>query len=406
MKGKLLYYAIGFVAVISIAACKQDFIGQAVPFSGKPKLPEKTYSYKLDLPAKFNNPFNSTNTGVVPQVFIDVVDPNNPNRRFANFGFGFNFNNPAITDAGATLGRVLFYDPQLSLNNTVSCGSCHKQNLAFSDGVAASVGFGGKTTPRNSMAILNAGFNNNLFWDSRVSSVKQLVTLPIQNHLEMGMEDLGKLTNKLYKVDYYPALFKAAFGNADITEERIASALTQFVCAISSGHSHFDEQEALNFSGFTPLEKMGKELFFSARTNCNRCHAGANFAAPDFIGGEYGGGGGGEDVRGSANTGLDLTTTDVGTFNGKFRIPSLRNIALTAPYMHDGRFKTLEEVIEHYNSGVKNHRDLDKNMRNPDGSPRRLNLNALEKEALIAFLNTLTDKKMIRDQRFSDPFSL
>jgi len=297
----------------------------------------------------------------------------------------------------------------LSLNNGVACASCHKQELAFSDGVASSAGFAGKKTPRNSMAILNAGFNRNLFWDSRESSVRSLATRPIQNHIEMGIEEMRRLETKLAKVNYYPELFQAAFGTSAITEDRIADALSQFVCAISTTNSRFDQEAKTNFAGFTTLEKMGQDLFFSPRTNCNRCHATPNFAAPDFVGGEYGStddsfGGNGEDLKGGANNGLDVSSADHGIGNDKFRIPSLRNIALTAPYMHDGRFSTLEQTIEHYNSGVQSNVNLDKNLRNANGTLLRPNLNALEKKAMIAFLNTLTDVTMLTDPKYSNPF--
>ena len=259
------------------------------------------------------------------------------------------------------------------------------------------------------MAILNAGFNRNLFWDSRESSVRSLATRPIQNHIEMGIEEMRRLETKLAKVNYYPELFQAAFGTSAITEDRIADALSQFVCAISTTNSRFDQEAKTNFAGFTTLEKMGQDLFFSPRTNCNRCHATPNFAAPDFVGGEYGStdgsfGGNGEDLKGGANNGLDVSSADHGIGNDKFRIPSLRNIALTAPYMHDGRFSTLEQTIEHYNSGVQSNVNLDKNLRNANGTLLRPNLNALEKKAMIAFLNTLTDVTMLTDPKYSNPF--
>lgn len=392
MKTRILCFAsLMALLVAGFASCK--FSEENTAFSQRPELPAEPFDYSLKISPKFGG-----------NIFIDPFG--NP---IGSFGFGFNVQNPTIRNHGATLGRVLFYDPQLSLNNSISCASCHKQELAFSDGVAGSTGFAGKVTPRNSMAILNAGFNQNLFWDSRVQSVSQLATKPIQNHIEMGMEEMTRLTEKLSKVDYYPDLFQKAYGSTQITEERIGDALAQFVCSITSSNSRFDREEQNGFAGFNTLERMGKDLFFSSRTNCNRCHAAPNFAAPDFVGGEYGSnggtfGGGGEDLRGTANNGLDLVYTDQGLGNGKFRIPSLRNIALTAPYMHDGRFKTLEEVIEHYNSGVKPHTHLDKNLRSANSTPLRLDLSELEKQALLAFMHTLTDEQMMQDVKWSNPF--
>lgn len=404
MKSKLLFSSLTLIALIWVVACKPT--DETSVFGLKPDLPAEMYDYSLHMPGTFftGNGFDSTLVVIDP-----IIDPG-----FGNFNFGLSFNplNPVISNPGATLGRVLFYDPQLSLNNRIACASCHKQEKAFSDDVAGSVGFAGKVTPRNSMAIVNAGFNRNLFWDSRSSSVGDLVTKPIQNHIEMGMEEMSRLENKLAKIDYYPALFQQAFGTTQITKENISSALAQFVCSITTVNSRFDQEQTNNFAGFSTLENMGKDLFFSARTNCNRCHAQPTFAAPDFPGGEYGSSGGGDfgggsssnDVKGTANNGLDIAYADQGLGNGKFRIPSLRNIALTAPYMHDGRFNTLEEVIDHYSDAIQPHHDLDKNLRNADGSPLRPNLNALEKKALKAFLLTLTDESLLTEAKYSNPF--
>ncbi|MBL7802899.1 MAG: hypothetical protein JNL02_04125 [Saprospiraceae bacterium] len=405
MKIKFSLVTIALGGLIWFAACKADPLTSGL--GRQPNLPDQPYSYALNLPPEFgvinSGPLNFIITPEGDTLFFFNGD-------FSGFGFGFNAQNPNITDAGATLGRVLFYDPQLSLNNRISCASCHKQELAFSDGKAGSVGFEGKVTPRNSMAILNAGFNNNLFWDSRVQNVNELATKPIQNHIEMGMEEMANLERKLSNVSYYPALFEAAFGSKVITEDLIGNALAQFVCAITTTNSRFDAEQRQSFVGYSQMERMGHDLFFSARTNCARCHAAPNFAAPDFAGGEYGStgggtfGGGGDDLKGAANNGLDLAYADQGLGEGRFRIPSLRNIALTAPYMHDGRFNTLEQVIDHYDHGIQPHHSLDKNLRNADGSPKRMNLNSMEKLALIAFLHTLTDETLLSDPRFSDPF--
>jgi cytochrome c peroxidase len=388
MKGRILLVSTVLLSLFWLAACQVD--SSSSLSSLRPKLPDTAYDYSLKMPPEFGPAFFQDSF-----IIIDFIG-----------GIRINQANPPITNEGATLGRVLFYDPQLSINNRISCGSCHKQNLAFSDDVVGSEGFGGKITPRNSMAIVNAVLNHNLFWDSRSGNVLDLVTKPIQNHIEMGMENMEILEQKLGKVDYYPDLFQKAFGSPAVTKDAIANALAQFVCAITTVNSRFDQQKKVDFAGMTTLEKMGKELFFSSRTNCARCHAEPNFAAPDFPGGEYGGGfNSSEDLKGTANNGLDLVFRDQGLGNGKFRIPSLRNIALTAPYMHDGRFKTLEEVVDFYSHGVQAHAHLDKNLRNADGSPLRPQLNALEKEAMLAFLNTLTDPSMLADPKYSDPFA-
>ncbi len=323
----------------------------------------------------------------------------------------------------ATLGRVLFYDNRLSLNNTISCASCHKQANGFADPVASSVGFKGKVTPRNSMTIVNPIMNNNLFWDSRASSIRGLVLEPVQNHIEMGMESIDKLSVKLSETSFYPELFQKAYGSEQVTENRIADALMQFLMSMMSYKSKWDAGVEQNFANFNALETMGKELFFSQRTQCSGCHSGVNFSAPDgfgnfdmrFLGNstgdliftdDFGGFGGGEyfESQGTANIGLDMVYKDKGRGNGNFKIPSLRNIGLTAPYMHDGRFNTLEEVINHYDQNIQPHSDLDSKFRASNDTPKRMNLSNLEKRALEAFLHTLTDDSFVKDVRFSDPF--
>ena len=312
-----------------------------------------------------------------------------------------------INDHSVTLGRVLFYDKNLSINNTTSCGSCHIQKLAFSDGVALSKGFKNLKTPRNSMAILNPILNNNMFWDSRASSPLELSLEPVFNHLEMGMQSKEMLVEKLSSIDYYKPLFQNAFNTTTITTENISLALTHFLHSLFSENSKFDQGIPVNFSNFTPVEKLGKDLFFSAKLKCGQCHSGSNFSAPDFVGGPYGDRFGGGDTeegpRGTANIGLNEVYRDNGRGDGKFKIPSLRNIELTGPYMHDGRFATLLEVINHYDQGVQAHPALD-NKFLVNGKPIKLNLTSTEKFALIEFLKTLTDHSLLSDIRFSDPF--
>lgn len=309
-----------------------------------------------------------------------------------------------LSNFSVKLGRVLFYDKKLSINNTVSCATCHIQSLAFADNKSFSTGFGGRSTKRNSMAIQNPVNNNNMFWDSRASSPLELSLMPVFDHLEMGIESDEMLENKLKNTSYYPDLFYNAFGSTEITRAKISLAMTQFVNALFSKESAFDKGQQNNFANFNPLEKYGKDLFFSERLMCSQCHAGSNFSAPDEPGGAYGGSGfGGDDPKGTANIGLDISYLDNGKGSGKFKIPSLRNIELTAPYMHDGRFKTLEEVLNHYSHGIKDHPALDGKFR-ANGQPKKLNLDDNEKQALMAFLRTLTDKNLISNKKFSDPF--
>jgi cytochrome c peroxidase len=313
-------------------------------------------------------------------------------------------NNP-VTDAGATLGRALFYDKRLSLNQTISCSSCHQRQRGFSDGRRFSVGFQGGLTGRNAMGLANARWylRHAMFWDERAATLEDQVLQPIQNSVEMGMT-LPGLVTRLSAEPYYATLFTNAFGDATITSDRISRALAQFVRSIISTHTKYDAGLPVNFSNFTPQENLGRQIFFGQVGNatCAACHGTDNFVPGPTIN----------------NNGLENPYVDKGVGaltglpedEGLFKVPSLRNIALTAPYMHDGRFATLEEVVEFYNSGVVNHPNLSPPLRNPPGSPgaglpRRLNLTIDQKAALVAFLRTLTDTSVTTDEKFADPFN-
>jgi len=308
-----------------------------------------------------------------------------------------------------TLGRVLFYDSRLSVNNSISCGSCHKQALAFADNVPFSQGFEGKLTFRNSMPIQNLvtaigffpsndiGFPQvptdtlSLFWDGREKLLKAMVLRPIANHVEMGITDLDGLAKKLSGIPDYQDLFTKAYGNPDVTQIKIADALSQFLQSIVARSGDFP---------LTALEQTGQELFFG-KYNCNSCHQ-----TQALNGYKMGGGGG------FLNIGLDQTYRDIGLADvtgnpsdvGKFKIPTLHNVALTAPYMHDGRFKTLDDVLNHYSEGIQNHPNLDFRLKDVSNHPLKMNISYHDKQAIIAFLNTLTDYKMITDPKFSNPF--
>jgi cytochrome c peroxidase len=297
----------------------------------------------------------------------------------------------SVTDAKADLGRVLFYDTNLSLNNKISCGSCHHQSKAFADGLKFSEGFEGKMTTRNSMGLGNlAMMPGGHFWDTRADCIKNLALEPVKNHIEMGMENLTLLTKKLAVIDYYPALFEKAYGTPGITEERIAEGFNGFLRSFVTMDSKYDEGMRTQFANYTAEEKQGRKIFQDWNgANCASCHGGDNF--DDHY--QWGGG----------NIGLDAVPVDQGIENGKFKIPSLRNVELTAPYMHDGRFKTLEEVVEHYNSGVKMNKHLHWALQDGNG-PKKLNLSDSDKKALVAFLKTLTDKSFTTNPKYSDPF--
>ncbi|UPT66470.1 MAG: hypothetical protein M0D57_18745 [Sphingobacteriales bacterium JAD_PAG50586_3] len=347
------------------------------------------------------------------------------------------WNMPNTNNARVALGRALFYDNKLSLNNTVSCGSCHKQQFGFADNVAFSDGFKGVNAERNSQPINNiTSFSGSLFWDGRADSLGQLVTMPISNHIEMGFEKIENLPAKLQVTDYYPQLFEEAYGTPDVSVQRIGTALRDFIFILTSRNTRFEELSGPAFAnsginiwsvpptGLTGFERIGFDIFVG-KGQCANCHSGNSLEGWD-----------------AANTGLELNYTDKGAGaikpgmpEGSFRIPQLRNIAITAPYMHDGRFKTLEEVIDFYNDGVKPHKELDYRLRDgfgggifgpfegdllvgPNGQPiitdengnpiatppRRLNLTPLEKKSLKAFLETLTDYSFITEQRYSNPF--
>lgn len=371
-------------------SCKKSTVVSGA-YTAVPELPAVPYDYMtvstpdgdLDLKSMFikTNPF-------LHEPFL--IDP--------NVG-GFK-GNESMNNATVALGRVLFYDKRLSINNTVSCASCHKQNMAFSDGKSLSFGFGDKKTGRNSMAIITPLAMNNLFWDSRAASAFDLSLRPVFNHIEMGMESDEMLVKKISSAPFYKSLFTQAYGSPMVNKTNLASAISDFLNSMVTVNSKFDQGQSQNFNNFSAMEKLGRDLFLSTRLNCSSCHAGGTFSAPD---GDPGSAYALPTVKGTANVGLDLNYTDNGKGNGKFRIPSLRNIELTAPYMHDGRFETLEEVIEHYNSGIKSHPDLDENLKDK-GLPKRMNLTPIEKSAVVAFLKTLTDKKFVSDKRYSNPF--
>jgi len=321
-----------------------------------------------------------------------------------------------------TLGRVMFYDTRLSVNNSVSCATCHKQARAFADNVAFSSGFEGKPTVRNSMPIQNLGsiptvFPNDdigvnqgpstgvigtldtlsLFWDGREKLLKAMVLRPITNHVEMGISDLNALAVKLSLIPDYQNLFTKAYGSSEVTEMKIADALSQFLLNIKSDKTKFDLYRQ-NAASFSAQEVTGLNLF-EDKYNCNSCHQ-----VDELNGYQLGGG--------FVNIGLDKVYQDVGhadvtglpTDVGKFKIPTLRNVALTAPYMHDGRFNTLDEVVDHYSSGIQDSPNLDFRLLDADGHPVKMNISDADKQAIIAFLNTLTDYSMITDPRFSNPF--
>lgn len=306
-----------------------------------------------------------------------------------------------VNDHGATLGRVLFYDPRLSLTNKTACASCHLQDKGFADDKTFSIGFDGGLTKRNSSSIVNPVANNAFFWDARENNLKTMVLKPIENHVEMGMDNFEALEKKLGQLDYYRPLFENAFGDSKVTQERIAEALSQFLNSMVTGRSKFDSADPNgwgvgNSLVFNESERRGMDIFFN-QGRCANCHNPAQ--------GVFGFGG-----SLFADIGLEANPADKGLganqqgMDGVFKVPSLRNVALTAPYMHDGRFATLNDVLNHYSEGIQESANLDWSLRDNNNKPVRLNFTEQDKTDLIAFLNTLTDEGFLKDPKYSNPF--
>lgn len=313
----------------------------------KPTLPDVPFNYNIDYPA-----------------YLQTAMLENDNTPADN----------QITNDGATLGRVLFYDKHLSKNNTISCGSCHKPENSFTDNIQFSRGFEGGLTTRTSMGLLNAAFykSGKMFWDERSLTLEDQVLQPIQNHIEMGLT-LTELVDTIQSLDYYPSLFQKAFGTTTIDTVRIAKALAQFVRSIIPYQSKYDLVKQ-NLATFTPMEQAGEQLFLNAAPpgqptlTCAGCHA-----PPLFItstpAGTFG-------LQDADDLGIDNT--------GHFKIGSIRNIALTAPYFHDGSVTSLQNVLT---TNIPLHQ-----VAPPDV------------QRLIAFMQTLSDTQTLSEERFSDPF--
>lgn len=291
-----------------------------------------------------------------------------------------------LTEEGAALGRRLFHDTRLSGNDTQSCASCHDATHAFSDPRRFSIGAEGQSGRRNAMPLFNLAWHKSFFWDGRAPTLRQQVLMPIQEKAEMN-ETLPNVIAKLQADAEIIAEFSAAFGTPAVNEERLAKALEQFLLTLISQESKFD-RAARKVMELTESEKRGLRLFVTEfdpkngvrGADCFHCHGGMLFTSQQF-----------------ANNGLDLAPDDTGLMavtknpadRGKFKVPSLRNVALTAPYMHDGRFSTLEEVVEHYSGGVHRSTTLDPNLaKHPVAG---IQLTTTEKADLVAFLRTLSD---------------
>lgn len=346
---------------IFIASCRKD---KPSDFTPTP--------YKLEIPAHF------------PQMEIPADNP--------------------LTVEGIELGRHLFYDKILSRDNTVSCASCHHQEKGFSDPNIVSVGIEGRTGNRQSMALINMGWQKFFFWDGRSATLEDQIFHPIADSVEMD-NTWNEVEQRLRYHPKYPEMFMKAYGTPGIDSVRTVKAIAQFVRTLISYQSKFDliykftygiplsAQEQFDFQGVTPEELAGFDLFMSLNgADCLHCHIGPLMQVQIY-----------------SNNGLDETFSDLGrggvTGNpaemGRFKVPTLRNIGYTAPYMHDGRFQTLEEVINHYSHGVVFSSTIDTNMEFVDVGG--VQLNAQEKALLKTFLLTLNDEKFITNPKFSNP---
>ncbi len=323
-----------------------------------------------------------------------------------------------ITNAGATLGRVLFYDKNLSVTNTIACASCHKQSMAFGDNVIQSQGANGLTA-RHAMRLVNARFAQEVrfFWDKRASTLEDQTTQPIQNHNEMGYSglngdpDINALIAKLQGINYYKELFTFVYGDATITQARMQNAMAQFIRSIQSFDSKFDAGMAAtgnlnaNFPNFTAQENLGKSLFISRPSppgspvitgaGCQSCHRAPEFDI-DPTSRDNG-------IIGVAGNPLLIDVTSVNP-------PSLRNLLdptgkVNGLYMHDGSINNLAAVIDHYNQIVINplNTNLDPKLR-PGGQPQNLRLSQAQKDALAAFLSTLSGNDVYTNKKWSSPF--
>lgn len=342
---------------------------------------------------------NVQKSPILPNPHFDYVGNNFPDawdNSALNLFESIPDDNP-LTNEGATLGRVLFYDTDLSRDHAISCASCHKQSHAFSDNVASSTGINNSPTSRNSMALFNLQFSRRFFWDRRANSLESQVLQPIEHPGEMDLT-LPEVISRLETSSFYPELFTAAFGDATINEDRISKALAQFARSIRSFRSKYDAGLDQDFANFTVQELEGKALFFNGTTRCNQCHMTINFYTP-----------------GALNNGLDLNYADSGLASitgneqdiGRFKTVSLRNIELTSPYMHDGRFQTLEDAIGHYNGNIQPHPNLDDRLTEElqiGGTPIDPELTPAQVDALVAFLHTLTDHTLSSNPFYSNPF--
>jgi cytochrome c peroxidase len=332
-----------------------------------------------------------------PMGYVDYAITNLP-AHFANGPVASRENTPfdnLLSDAGATLGRVLFYDKRLSHDGGGSCASCHKQENGFSDPAQFSTGINGQMTGRHSMGLANSVYyaSGAMFWDERAESLEEQALIPIQSPVEMG-SSLPEVIARLNQTKFYRKLFEEAFDDDEITSERIGKAIAQFERAMVSYQAKFDtafapgSEEGDFESVYSADELAGRELFHG-EGRCSGCHS-TNAHVGELV----------------ANIGLDAEPeegeppVDQGAGEGRFKTPSLRNVGVRERFMHDGRFTSLQEVVEFYNSGVQDNPALDLGLRNP----MQLGWTPGQVLQVVAYLETLTDYEFLASELFSDPF--
>mgnify|MGYP001627328825 CR=1 FL=1 len=390
MKKYFTFLSVLFILAGQLTSCKPNVEDNTDDV--KPVDDVKNYGtpYKLPRPAGFPNP---------------LIPADNP-----------------LTEEGILLGRMLFYDNILSGDSSMSCSTCHKQENAFATNNAFEKGIHGKEGNRSTMPLFNlVWINYGFFWDGRAQTLEQQVVMPVEDKLEMDLS-WGEALVRLQRHPKYPAQFKKAFGSEKVTKENAAKAMAQFLRTIVSVDSKFDMAERLGLAGkeLTPSELRGMQIYlrdpkdkgmgeYISGGSCDHCHGNPNLFILQPM----------DAATAYRNNGIDPAATysdfkDIGYAKvkpglenfGKFKAPSLRNVELTAPYMHDGRFKTLEEVIDHYNNGGHASPTLDQEMaslkfKETEG---KLQLSEQDKKDLIAFLKSLTDTKLTTTPAYSSPF--
>lgn len=346
-------YLLVFSIIVLLFSCKKDEPDNKLPFNPTP--------YDL----------------VVPDGFPDMPIPED---------------NP-MTVEGVNLGRMLYYDPILSGDSTMSCATCHDAAFAFSDrGKQFSNGIDGSIGSRNAPAVINVGWMPALFWDGRAANIEAQALQPVPNPIEMYL-NWPVAEKRLNSHGTYPQLFYQAFGKEIIDSNMVVKAIAQFERTMISSNSRWDKYLSGEVS-LTQKEAQGFEIFFTEKGDCFHCHSTILFTDNKF-----------------RNNGLDSIFTDIGLFNvsgleedlGKFKTPTLRNLAFTAPYMHDGRFNSIEEVVNFYSDSIVWSPTIDPLMKKVGQGG--LHLTQEEKLSLIAFINALNDSSFVNNPDFSNPFT-